>query len=73
MLESIKKCMTMNKTLAKYDFRNNDLRDDGKSYILLLLTFLIFSRYIFHGDAWSRGRRKDCTCNRNRDLGEKFW
>jgi hypothetical protein len=48
MLESIKKCMTMNKTLAKYDFRNNDLRDDGKSNILLLLTFLIFSRYIFH-------------------------
>jgi hypothetical protein len=41
MLESIKKCMTMNKTLAKYDFRNNDLRDDGKFIkILLLLTFL---------------------------------
>ena len=30
MLESIKGCMTKNKNLAKYDFRNNDLKDTGK-------------------------------------------
>jgi len=30
MLNSIKMCMTRNKQLARYDFRNNDLRDDGK-------------------------------------------
>ena len=30
MLESIKQCMTRNKNLAKYDFRNNDLKDTGK-------------------------------------------
>ena len=30
MLESIKSCMTRNKSLAKYDFKNNDLRDNGK-------------------------------------------
>ena len=27
MLESIKSCMARNKTLAKYDFKNNDLKD----------------------------------------------
>ena len=31
MLEGIKSCMTKNKTLARYDFRNNDLKDQGKS------------------------------------------
>ena len=31
MLESIKSCMSRNKSLAKYDFKNNDLRDNGKS------------------------------------------
>ena len=30
MLESIKSCMSRNKTLAKYDFKNNDLKDNGK-------------------------------------------
>ena len=30
MLEAIKGCMTKNKTLAKYDFRFNDLKDEGK-------------------------------------------
>lgn len=37
MLESIKKCMTMNKTLAKYDFRNNDLRDDAVIFFTEML------------------------------------
>lgn len=32
MLEAIKSCMTKNKNLAKYDFRNNDLKDAGKSF-----------------------------------------
>ena len=27
MLEAIKTCMTRNKTLAKYDFKQNDLKD----------------------------------------------
>ena len=31
MLEAIKSCMSRNKSLAKYDFKNNDLRDAGKS------------------------------------------
>ena len=40
MLKSIKMCMTRNKQLARYDFRNNDLRDDGKYfYIYISLTF----------------------------------
>lgn len=30
VLESIKACMTRNKSLARYDFRNNDLKDEGK-------------------------------------------
>jgi hypothetical protein len=30
MLEAIKTCMDRNKTLARYDFRNNDLKDNGK-------------------------------------------
>lgn len=30
VLEAIKACMTRNKNLARYDFRNNDLKDDGK-------------------------------------------
>ena len=30
MLEAIKGCMTRNKTLARYDFQNNDLKDTGK-------------------------------------------
>lgn len=30
MLECIKGCMTKNKTLAKYDFRFNNLKDAGK-------------------------------------------
>ena len=34
MLESIKTCMDRNKTLAKYDFRNNDLKDAGKYFII---------------------------------------
>jgi len=33
MLEAIKKCMTRNKNLARYDFRNNDLKDKGKCKI----------------------------------------
>jgi len=34
-LEAIRACMNRNKSLARYDFRNNDLKDEGK----LLLTF----------------------------------
>ena len=34
VLESIRGCMARNKTLARYDFRNNDLRDDGKYQIV---------------------------------------
>ena len=30
VLEAIKACMGRNKTLARYDFRNNDLKDEGK-------------------------------------------
>lgn len=30
MLVCIKTCMLRNKTLAKYDFRHNDLKDTGK-------------------------------------------
>ena len=30
VLECIKSCMNRNKSLARYDFRNNDLKDDGK-------------------------------------------
>jgi hypothetical protein len=30
VLDCIKNCMTKNKTLAKYDFRNNSLEDAGK-------------------------------------------
>lgn len=30
MLDAIKSCMTKNKSLARYDFRNNDLKDAGK-------------------------------------------
>ena len=30
VLESIKSCMGRNKSLARYDFRNNDLKDEGK-------------------------------------------
>ena len=30
VLESIRACMARNKSLARYDFRNNDLKDDGK-------------------------------------------
>ena len=29
-LEAIKACMARNKSLARYDFRNNDLKDEGK-------------------------------------------
>ena len=29
VLEAIKSCMTRNKTLARYDFRNNDLKDEA--------------------------------------------
>ena len=51
MLEAIKSCMSRNKTLAKYDFKNNDLKDNGK-FTLQFYTFNLFqysfSRYIFH-------------------------
>ena len=30
MLEAIKGCMQKNKTLARYDLRFNDLKDEGK-------------------------------------------
>ena len=30
MLDTIKSCMSKNKTLARYDFRNNDLKEAGK-------------------------------------------
>ena len=36
MLECIKNCMTRNKSLAKYDFRNNDLQDEGKYKIFIV-------------------------------------
>ena len=41
MLESIKTCMDRNKTLAKYDFRNNDLKDAGK-YNIFYVAKLLF-------------------------------
>jgi hypothetical protein len=37
MLESVKACMTRNKTLAKYDFRNNDLRDQAVIFFTEML------------------------------------
>jgi hypothetical protein len=30
VLEAIKSCMSKNKSLARYDFKNNDLKDKGK-------------------------------------------
>ena len=30
VLEGIKNCMARNKSLARYDFRNNDLKDEGR-------------------------------------------
>ena len=39
VLESIKSCMSRNKSLARYDFRNNDLKDEGKSkHLQMVLT-----------------------------------
>jgi len=37
MLKSIKMCMTRNKQLARYDFRNNDLRDDAVIFFTEML------------------------------------
>jgi len=37
MLESIKQCMTRNKNLAKYDFRNNDLKDTAVIFFTEML------------------------------------
>lgn len=37
MLESIKTCMTRNKTLARYDFRNNDFKDDAVIFFTEML------------------------------------
>lgn len=42
-LEAIRACMNRNKSLARYDFRNNDLKDEGK----LLLVFRQFLSLIF--------------------------
>ena len=42
VLEAIKICMTRNKTLARYDFRNNDFKDDGKLTNIELILFLEF-------------------------------
>ena len=64
VLESIKSCMNRNKTLARYDFRNNDLKDDGKLIRLqiVLTLFYDFSRYLFHRYAWPRGGRQNLPC-----------
>lgn len=46
MLEAIKGCMTKNKTLAKYDLRFNDLKDEGKYKTFkhyIELKFLIYN------------------------------
>ena len=49
MLEAIKSCMRRNKTLARYDFRNNDLRDEGKYFSTFAFNFYnLFSRLIFY-------------------------
>ena len=51
VLEGIKNCMARNKSLARYDFRNNDLKDEGKLTILIFKcnffnsTFYLFSKY----------------------------
>lgn len=37
MLEAIKSCMQKNKTLARYDFRNNDLNDDAVIFFTEML------------------------------------
>jgi len=37
MLEAIKTCMTRNKNLARYDFRNNDLRDNAVIFFTEML------------------------------------
>jgi Ran GTPase-activating protein (RanGAP) involved in mRNA processing and transport len=48
MLKCIQTCMLRNKVLAKYDFRHNDLKDDGKYIDLYVLTFQTFSRYFLY-------------------------
>ena len=45
MLESIKNCMQKNKTLARYDLRFNDLKDEGKYNNLLNLLDVQFLKY----------------------------
>lgn len=37
VLEAIKICMTRNKTLARYDFRNNDFKDDAVIFLTEML------------------------------------
>lgn len=37
MLEAIKSCMLKNKTLAKYDFRFNDLKDEAVLFFIDML------------------------------------
>ena len=37
MLESIRDCMKKNKTLARYDFRNNDLNDKAVMFFTDML------------------------------------
>ena len=37
MLEAIQSCMKKNKTLAKYDFRNNDLNDKAVQFFTEML------------------------------------
>jgi len=41
MLEAIKGCMTRNKNLPAYDFRHNDLKDDGKCTNIFNSIFLL--------------------------------
>lgn len=44
MLDAIKSCMEKNKSLGKYDFRNNELGDEGK----LIFKLTTYSRFVLH-------------------------
>ena len=65
MLESIKLCMQRNKTLARYDFQNNDLKDTGKftSSIPLIYLKYCYSYPFLHGNARTRRGRQNQPCN----------
>ena len=68
MLDAIRNCMARNKSLARYDFQYNDLKDAGK-YILLYFYsyhFDFFSCNLLHRYAGTRRSRQNCPCCGNR-------